>query len=74
MKASGGGVSGGGSGGNNTGNGGAGSLGSSGGTGGSGIVIIRTLIINTNASTTGVYTEDSNYRYFTFNASGTITF
>jgi len=61
-------------GGNNTGDGGGGSLGTSGGTGGSGIIIIRYPIYNTNSATTGIYTEDSNYRYFTFNASGTITF
>jgi hypothetical protein len=37
-------------------------------------VIIRTLAGNTNAATTGTYSESSGYRYFTFPATGTITF
>jgi hypothetical protein len=46
----------------------------SGGAGGSGITILRYSKNLANAITTRIYTETSEYRIFTFDATGTITF
>jgi hypothetical protein len=59
----------------NTGGGGGGAgTGQQGGNGGSGFVFIRYPITFANAVTTGIYSNDATYRYFTFYGSGSIIF